>query len=71
MAKSHIDLKLTLVKMDDGEEHRIDLSGSKNLKKDMWSHICIVNNMDSYDCGKYTTHQAKKEKALYVRKVRH
>ena len=47
MAKSYIDLKLKLVKMNDGEEHKIDLSKSKNFEKEMWAHICIVNNMDS------------------------
>lgn len=71
MAKSYIDLKLKLVNMDDGEEHKIDLSGSKDMEKEMWALICVVNNMDSYDCGKYTTHQDKKGKALYIRKVRH
>jgi hypothetical protein len=38
---------------------------------DMWKVISVVNNMDSYDCGKYTTHQDRKNKALYINKVRH
>ena len=71
MDRSHIDLKLALVKLDDGEEHRIDLSKAKDFEKEAWAHICIINNMDGYDCGKYTTHKANGEKALYVRKVRH
>lgn len=68
---SYIDLKLDLVKMDDGEELKLDFSKSKDINGEMWRVISVVNNMESYDCGKYTTHQDKKNMALYINKVRH
>jgi hypothetical protein len=71
MNKNHIDLKLELVNMEDGEEKRIGFSKSKDMNGEMWRIISVVNNMDSYDCGKYTTHQDRKNKALYINKARH
>ncbi len=67
----HIDTKLALIKMDDGEELPMDFSRAKNPVGEMWKVVAMVNNMESYDMGKYRTHQVKEQGMLYITKICH
>lgn len=67
----HIDTKLKLVMMDDGEWTQFNFSEYKNPLDEMWCVISVVNNMESNDMGRYTTEQDRKNNILHVGKICH
>lgn len=71
MKGCHVDTKLALIKMDDGEEFPMDFSKEKDPLDEMWKTVAMVNNMETCDMGTYRTHQSKKEGMLYITKVCH